>query len=588
MKQYTILYLGSNPLLEDKENRKMLAELMKVRISGQSSMLEDYPEDIVKLAEEYYEKFKIKYKGVDIENVMSIPPVEGPAEMENVDLGSLEVEDARTFGGEHLCKQIMEKLGLEKYLIELKFSQDQIDVSIMSIISRALFTASEHKTVQYLALSSSLKELFGYEDQPISHKRLYSIADLLYAHKEQIERSLYNRISDMFSLDDTYVIYDLSNTYFEGRKAGSELARYSMNSKEKRTDCKQVVFTGVINAEGFIRHSRIYEGNTADSTTLGDMIADLSHHSENLSNKTVVMDAAFATEDNLAYLDEQGLKYVCVSHHRINDYRPIKHEDCYQMKDRRGNLIDLKIFTPQGYHDKWMQVVSKQKRIKETSMANKLQGRFEEEINALSEGLPRKGTTKKLEKVWERIGRIKERHRKVSHKYEIDVEAKNGKAVKVTWKKKPKTKKDEDEFGLYFIRTNYDPKNEGELWAAYNTIREVESTFRCLKSDILIRPVFHQKDERIESHIFLAVLAYQLVNTIRYMLKQPEEPLKHDWKNIVRIMNTQKIQSVLLNTETKKICLRKPSRPIKEVLDIYQATNTSSMIPVKKKYVVYH
>ena len=120
----------------------------------------------------------------------------------------------------------------------------------------------------------------------------------------------------------------------------------------------------------------------------------------------------------------------------------------------------------------------------------------------------------------------------------------------------------------------------------YNTVREVEATFRVLKTDLQLRPVHHQKDERVESHLYLAILAYQLVNTIRYMLK--ENGITSDWRNIVRIMNTQSIQSIIFNNETKKFCVRKPSKPIKEALDIYQATNTKSMVPDKKKYVVYH
>ena len=120
----------------------------------------------------------------------------------------------------------------------------------------------------------------------------------------------------------------------------------------------------------------------------------------------------------------------------------------------------------------------------------------------------------------------------------------------------------------------------------YNTVREVEATFRVLKTDLLLRPIHHQKDERAESHIYLAMLAYQLVNTIRYMLK--ENGITYDWRNLVRIMNTQTIQSVVFNNETKKWSVRKPSKPIKEVLAIYQATNTRSMVPDRKKYVVYH
>lgn len=592
VKQYSILYLGSNALLEEAENRKMLAQLMKALISGQSLLFNEYPSPIVKLAEEYYEKFRIKYKDVGIDDVMSIPPVEGKAQMQEIDINTVEIEDSRTFGGEYLCKQMMEKLGLGQCMKELGFSQQQIDLAHISIISRALFTASEHKTAQYLATSSALKALYGYESQTISHKNLYPIADLLYRNKNKIDKFVYGRISHMFNLKDSLVIYDLSNTYFEGRKQGSELARYGKN-KDKRDDCKQVVFTGVINAEGFIRYCRIYEGNKADITTIEDMVGDLEGHSDNISDKTVVMDAGFASDDNLAYLSSKGLKYICVSRHRIKDYSPVKQGQGYRIYDKRNNAIDLKLFTPGGYDDLWMQVISSQKRIKETSMASKLEVRFEQAMQSLSEGLNKKGTTKRAEKVWERIGRIKEKHNRVSGRYNIDVAVLTGKAVKVSWEKKPVPLKDGDQFGLYFIRTNYLHANEKQLWDIYNTIREVESTFRCLKSDLNLRPVYHQNDERVESHIYLAILAYQLINTIRYMLKENSEniqgqSIRHDWRNIVRIMNTQKIQSVLLNTKTRKICLRKPSRPIKEALNIYKATNTKSMIPAKKKYVVYH
>ena len=120
----------------------------------------------------------------------------------------------------------------------------------------------------------------------------------------------------------------------------------------------------------------------------------------------------------------------------------------------------------------------------------------------------------------------------------------------------------------------------------YNTIREVESTFRCLKSDLQIRPVHHQNDERIEAHIYLTILAYQLVNTIRYMLK--EQGLHYDWKNIVRIMNTQTIQTIILPTDKKTIHLRKPSKPIQEVQEIYTATKCEDTQKPIKKYVVYH
>jgi len=587
VKQQSILYLGSEPLLSDTENRKMLLDILQAKIFGQSTLFtEDYPPFIHELAEKYFEKFRIKYKDIDIEESVSIPPVKDKAQLETIDLNSLVVEDSRTFGGEHLCSQILEKLDFAHCLDTLGFRKKEVQMAHISIISRALFAASEYKTTQYLRDNSELKTMFRFgEKEDISHYSLYKIADQLYDSKDLIDKFLYKKLTGLFNIKDSLVIYDLSNTYFEGRKANSKLARYG-RSKEKRDDCKQVVFTGVVNAEGFIRYSRIYEGNAPDVSTLEDMINDLKRHSDTLSDKVVVMDAGFASEDNLEYLTGQKLKYVCVSRKQIKDYQIDQDAPVCTVKDKRNNTIELQVFTPEGFPDTWMYVKSEQKRIKEQSMADKIFTRFEDELSSLSQGLDKKGTTKKIEKVWERIGRLKEKYRLVSGRYIIDVDVSNGTATRVTWQKKEPEKTSAAKHGVYFIRTNIEKSDEIQLWNVYNTVREVEATFRCLKSDLQLRPVHHQKDQRIESHLYLAILAYQLVNTIRYMLK--EKGINSDWRNIVRIMNTQSIQSVVFNNETKKFCVRKPSKPIKEVLDIYQATHTKSMIPDKKKYVVYH
>jgi len=154
-----------------------------------------------------------------------------------------------------------------------------------------------------------------------------------------------------------------------------------------------------------------------------------------------------------------------------------------------------------------------------------------------------------------------------------------------TKKQQPESKKDKTE-GVYFIRTSYSEASEKELWDVYNTIREVEATFRCLKSDLQIRPVHHQNDERIASHIYLTILAYQLVNSIRHLLKV--QGIHYDWKNIVRIMSTQTIQTLILPTDKKTIHLRKPTKPIVEVQQIYTATACSQTQKPIKKYVVYH
>jgi len=585
VKQRTILYLGSEQLLEDIENRKKVLAILKSKIFKQPQLFpQDVREEIKELALRYYEKYCIKY-GQEGENPTTLPPPPEKAEFHNIDVRGLEIEDVKEFGAEHLCKQTLERLKLGAYFRSLGMSEEQTKKALISIIGKAIYSASEYKTSQILDTNSELAVLYNYEKK-ISHKQLYAVSDILYQHKPQIDRYLYNRITDMFEIKDRLVIFDISNTYFETGKPQSEIAEYG-RSKEKRDDCPVVVFTGVINPQGFIRHSRIYEGNKGDVATLSDMIKDLEAHSSPGREHTVVIDAGVATEGNLEMLDKKGYKYVCVSRKRIKDYSiNSSGQEVIKLTDRENNAVKLSIFRPKGHNDTWMYVESEAKRKKESSMNLKLSQRFEEELLSIKSSFSKKGGTKLINKVWERIGRARERNNRVSARYKIRVEEKDGKATNLSWTITENKTKDEKANGVYFIRTNYQQIEEGSLWDIYNTIREVEATFRSLKSDLKLRPVHHQNDERIEAHLYLTMLAYQLVNTVRYMLKQNN--ISYDWKNIVRIMSTQKIQTIKLPTDKKIMYIRKPSSPIKEVCEIYDATRCKHTQPAVKKYVVYH
>jgi len=186
-----------------------------------------------------------------------------------------------------------------------------IDKALMSIIARAIFIASEHKTAQILESGSELKALFNYQN-PITHKQLYAVADKLYKHKENIEQFIYKRTKELFKLKDKILIFDISNTYFETSKRDSELAKHGGNSKEKRNDCPIVVFTAVINEQGFIKHSGIYKGSVSDGSLLKSIIEDLEAYvktEEETMDKTIVIDAGIAIEDNLTYLQKKKCNY---------------------------------------------------------------------------------------------------------------------------------------------------------------------------------------------------------------------------------------------------------------------------------------
>ena len=580
-----ILYLGSDPLLRSPENRKIVLSILKARIFGQSELFpEKPPQELVELADRYYEKYCLRYDEQS-DQAPSVPTARRQADYQHIDVNGVVNRNCRTFGAEHLCRQVLDKLRLKEALLECGLNEDQATLALISIAGRALFGAGEHKTAAWLAENSSLVELMGHSGPP-SHKQLYAAADRLWEHRGAIDRFFYRRLTDLFGLQDRLVIFDISNTYFETRKSHSRLADWG-RSKERRDDCPLVVFTGVINADGFIRHWRIYEGNRADEATLPDMLCDLQAHSDPSPNPTIVLDAGIATDENLALIRRQGYDYVCVSRKRLADY-PLaeKSRRTVRLTDRETNKVELAVFHPPDQPDTWMYVQSEAKRRKETSMHDKLAGRFEARLDEIRSALSKKGGTKTLEKVWERIGRVKEKYRTVSSRYRIGVDHKGGKATDLHWTLKPDPVGEDKTRGVYFIRTSYSDPNEDQLWQIYNTIREVEATFRCLKTDLNLRPVFHQNDERIESHIYLTILAYQLVNTIRYMLRQ--SGIHYDWNNIRRIMNTRILATIELPTQTRRIQIRKPSVPDRQVQEIYKATGcTETQKPVKKS-VVYH
>lgn len=583
--QSQILYLGSQTELNDKLIRQEVLEQLQSKIFKQGLLRNDYSKISSELAGQYHQKYLIKYNTEAVDNKIVIPTYDNSVDFQQVDIKNLNIENNKTFGSENLCKQIADKLDFDNCFKELGFSDGESKLAQISIISRAIFTASEHKTTQYLQDNSSLKSFFGMSEIKITHQNLYNISDKLYENKTRIDKYLYNKILDIFNVDDSIVIYDLSNTHFEGRKANSKIAQYGRN-KQKRNDCKQIVFTGVINSAGFIRHSRIYEGNKADIATVEDMVTDLEIHNSNTKGKIIVMDAGFASDDNLNFLDNNGYKYICVSRQRLDDQIINIIESKHTAEDRLGNKIELAVFNPEKYNDTWMYVKSYQKRIKDASITKKLCDRFEQEMQAMSDGLSKKGATKKVDKIWERIGRCKERNRIVSGRYIIEVEELNSKATKIKYTKKLEKEKSDSKHGVYFIRTNIEQPTEQMLWDTYNIVREVEASFKCLKSDLQIRPVHHQRDNRVEAHIYLTTLAYQLVNSVRHMLK--DNGINYNWTNIVRIMNTQSLQDIVLPMKTKTIRITTSSKPIGKALEIYKGTQTNSMIKRKQKYVVYH
>jgi transposase len=297
------------------------------------------------------------------------------------------------------------------------------------------------------------------------------------------------------------------------------------------------------------------------------------------------MDAGISDEKNLALAREKKYQYVCVSRSKPRSVDIPAAGEPVEIEDKRRGKIELRRMDMKTYPDAWLQVKSRGKKKKEDSMMGRAFEKFELELANADKATRTKSGTKKLEKVWERIGRIKERNKGANKYYDINVETEGGLATSIKWQKKEADSGKNN--GIYYLRTNCELKNEKEIWDIYNTVREVESAFRCLKTDLNLRPVFHQKDDNVEAHLHLGLMAYNIVAPIRYMLKR--RGINSDWRNIVRTMNTQKTSSVSVTARDKSdIIIRTCSRPSAEALEIYKALGMSSMPLGLKKFVVTH
>ncbi|MEO8148757.1 MAG: IS1634 family transposase, partial [Bacteroidia bacterium] len=505
----------------------------------------------------------------------------------HIDVDTIKHTNVREVGTEWMCYHTWNQLQLSEFLHEQGWNETQIKLAATQVISRAAYPASELKTSQWIKENSAVCELTGYNIEQMTKDKLYQGALNLYGIKAPLEKHLSNRTNHMFDLQDKIILYDLTNTYFEGRKQTSTLAQRG-RSKEKRSDAKLVVLAMVVNIEGFIKYTAIHEGNIADCKTLSSMIDELtlqtSHH-----KPIIVLDAGIATQENLALLQAKGYFYVCVSRTRLKDYTTVRDRLSVILETKSKSEILIKAVQTDVNTDYYLEITSPAKALKEEGMKDLFETRFEEALEKIKSSVHKKSGVKKVSKVHERIGRAKQKYPSVHHYYNIHIttDKTNEQVTNITWEKDQELHQQmTDGLGVYFLRTNMPIKDEVIIWNIYNTIREIESTFRTLKTDLDLRPIYHQKDDSTMAHLHLGILAYWLVNTIRHQLKAHK--INNGWLEIVRIGNTQKmITTSGQNTYDKIISIRKCSEPnqkLKQYFDILNAKHK----PFRKLKSVVH
>jgi hypothetical protein len=586
-RQHVVLNLGTLNVSNDKF--KTLANLIErfVNKDPQRQLFEEDPE-LTRLAKHYADiiinKRLVNKKESGTDDIIK----EQSKCFETIDVNSATTMTAKTVGAEHIALTQLKELSFDKILEECGFNKAQTEYAMAQVCARLVHPSSERETARWLRETSGLDELLRTDFSKITDFPLHQTADLLLKHKDELEQRLAEKSRDLFSLKETLILYDLTNTYFESSKPNSKIAAFG-KSKEKRTDCPLLTLALVVDEQGFPKRSKIFEGNVSEPKTLWQILEKLGLEKKNdgdsSSKKTVVIDAGIATEENLRRIrEDKRFDYVAISRKKKFDRQMFSDADAKDIELNRNMLLTIK--SAKCGDELFLLCQSPDRLAKEEAIYNRRKKKFEEGLLSIKKGLEKPRTCKKYAKILERVGRLKECY-KVGHFYKIDVTEKEGKALDVTWKF---NKEKKSEPGEYLLRTSRLDLLDEEISKIHRTLTIIELAFRWLKSSLGLRPNFHQLDKRMEAHAFVSVLAYYVLapilnkldcggQFISYSFLSDE---KHDWElpygwhSVVRALSTQiRVTSSYLCEDDKRIDIRTTVEPTANQVDIYRRLKMS-------------
>lgn len=555
-----------------KEQWRHLAAAIEAMLNGQELIFHD--QVFEKEAERWVQAYLSKKS-------RSAPPYEANAQTDDdyeyVRLSSHRNRNSRTVGGEHLALSFYRELGFEQIFKELEFTTKQRNEAALSIIGRMLNPGSEHAAVYWARNMTGLGVLLDTDFSRLSHNALYRITDQIYKHKEYIEEELRNNERSIFNLEESILLYDLTNTYLEGMAAGIPKARFG-HSKEKRYDCRLLTLGLVLDNLGFPKRSLVMEGSVSEPGTLERMVGYLSEGTDR-KPITVVIDAGIASEDNLAWLRSKGMHYICVARNKPVPLDLIDPQAFVPIPNRGENLITAQVFRQDD--ECVLYCKSEKMEKKEKAMCEKFCSKFEAELDKINLSLAAGRGKRKFEYVQERVARLKERIKSVSGFYTINIDQAEGKARQINYHCDRMQDLENKYSGSYFLRTSHLDLSSDSIWSMYMMLNTVESAFRTLKSELNFRPVYHQIEPRAEAHLFIAVLAYHVVNAILHRLR--ENGIRTSWETLRKMMESHTAMLSTMQTRAGyTICIVDNTEAEDNHKTIYDALNLPYN-PVRRK-----
>jgi transposase len=477
-----------------------------------------------------------------------------------VDVKRLRVENRKDFGGPWLGLELIDQLGLKEFLDRtIPTGREEVSWSLMALVlvlCRLCNPSSELHIAEHFYAQSALPDLLGIPPEKINEQRLYRALDALLPHKESLEVFLKKRLGDLFGLEYDLLLYDVTSTYFEGQAEAKPSAKRGY-SRDHRPDCKQVCIGLVVSKCGMPLGYEVFAGNRTDVTTLQEIVQTMERR-YGRADRIWVGDRGMVSADNIAFLKQSGRRYIVgTPKSMLKQFEPeLLSEDWRTIRDG----LEVKLCPSPDGDETFVLCRSRDRRKKEKAMHGRFEQRIEEGLRHIEASCHKQRLQPLI--VAQRLGRLLGQNSRAAGLFETEVRTAADGRASLHWKK-IETWRDWAALseGCYLLRSNVVEWSDEELWKAYIQLTEAEAAFRIHKSDLRLRPIWHQKEERVLAHILVCFLAYVLWKTLSQRCQRAG--LGHEPRRVFEELGKIQLVDVVLptrqGTEIRRRCVTQPT-----------------------------
>ncbi|MCB0865960.1 MAG: IS1634 family transposase [Solirubrobacterales bacterium] len=501
------------------------------------------------------------------------PIDEFEADAVTVKLKAVRVERPRRFGDVYVGLTLWHALQLDD-AFERLMPEGNEDIrwstlAAIQAICRLCMPSSDLHIAESLYRQTALDDLLGVPEDKINDDRLYRTLDRVLVHKEAIEQHLRDRLGQLFSIKYDLLLYDVTSTYFEGLALGNQQARRG-HSRDHRPDCKQVCIALVVTRDGIPLAHEVFEGNRVDVTTVQEIVTTIEARF-GAADRVWVMDRGMASKENFAWLASGGRRYVigaCRSDLRRFEQDLIEAKDWQRIRDD----VEVKLCASPDGDETFILCRSENRKEKDRAIVGRAAVRLASELDRLRNRLAKAKKVVDRDRVNQQIGRMLARHSRAAKRFLVQVQdnASNPSGLELIVEDNQAWQEwSERSAGCYLLRSNVSDWTEEELWRTYIQLTDAEAAFRIQKSDLSIRPVWHQREDRVRAHIFVCFLAYAMWKTLE--LWQAQAGLGNSPRMILeelrQVQSADVVLPVVDGPEIKVRCVIKPNEAHAAILD---------------------